>query len=180
MLSRAGYPSLTLAAIAEEVGCTRPALNRRFGDLRGLINAFIAWIAGGMDDAYAQIHAEVASPLATFRAGAMRYSAGDAGRFETSRYLEFFATGWNDPRLRPAMIGLARQWEASTAALLAEAEAAGEIIPGHVERLAHILTAALTGAVVMLPEDCRDGLVGELQRILDNAIAPYLMPSGQS
>ncbi len=178
VLTRTGYPSLTLEAVAREAGCTRPAINRRFGGKQGLVDGFIDWVASRNGRTFELLSEQYQSPIALLRAGLFIYSAGDGTHFDSSHHLEFFGNAWNDPVLRPSMIELARKFERSSADLLSRARAEGEIRPCDTERLARVLIAALSGVVIMQPEAKRGDLHGELLQAFDAIIEPHLEPAG--
>jgi hypothetical protein len=124
------------------------------------------------------LHDQYQSPIALLRAGLFIYSAGDDAHFDSSHHLEFFGNAWNDSMLRPSMIELARKFERSTAVLLSQAKDAGELRSCDTDRLARVLIAALSGIVIMQPEDKRGDLHRELLHAFDTIIEPYLEPSG--
>ncbi len=178
VLTRTGYPSLTLEAVARETGCTRPAINRRFGGKQGLVDGFIDWIANRNGQTFELLSEQYESPIALLRAGLFVYSAGDGTHFDSAHHLEFFGNAWNDPVLRPSMIELVNKFERSSVALLSQALALGELRPCDTARLARVLMAALSGVVIMQPEDKRGALHDELLQAFDTIIEPHLEPAG--
>jgi AcrR family transcriptional regulator len=178
VLTRTGYPNLTLEAVAREAGCTRPAINRRFGGKQGLVDGFIEWIANRNGRMFELLSTRYESPVALLRAGLFIYSAGDDAHFDSSHHLEFFGNAWNESMLRPSMIELARKFERSAAILLSRAMDSGELRPCDTDRLASVLIAALCGVVILQPEDKRGELHGELLQAFDSVIEPYLEPIG--
>ena len=68
LIERTGYDSLTLEAIATEVGCTRQALVRRFGSKQALLLAFLDRLLVVRAADYRIVETDAPSPLAALRA----------------------------------------------------------------------------------------------------------------
>lgn len=68
VLRRDGYPGLTLEAIANEVGCTRQALVRRFGSKRSLVLRYLESMVGRVSSQYEAEMEASDSPLDLLRA----------------------------------------------------------------------------------------------------------------
>ena len=62
VIARVGHDGLTLAAIAEEVGCSAPALVQRFGSKRALVRAYIEWSIDNIQQRWDKVSAPELSP----------------------------------------------------------------------------------------------------------------------
>src|SRR5687767_10768486 len=67
-VARLGYASLTVEAVAAEVGCTGPALIRRFGSKRGLLRAYLERANAVSLARFRRVRQAHASPLEALRA----------------------------------------------------------------------------------------------------------------
>jgi AcrR family transcriptional regulator len=67
VVSEVGPTGLTLAAVADRVGLSAPALTQRFGSKRNLLLAYAGAAAGGVDDLFARVRRSSPSALAALR-----------------------------------------------------------------------------------------------------------------
>ncbi|MCC6703358.1 MAG: helix-turn-helix transcriptional regulator, partial [Thermomicrobiales bacterium] len=103
-----GYARLTLAAVGKELGCSAPALSKRFGSKRGLIEAYLEWSEETIRERFALVRGRFASPL---EALLNRYLLpGD--RPEEFGPFRTWTEAWSDTSLAEATYQLRRVWEA--------------------------------------------------------------------
>ncbi len=178
VLARGGFPGLTLAAVAVELGCTAPALNKRFGSKRDLLFAFLEWSTALARERFRRVRAEHASPLAALRARfAMpveerRDEVADSVHYANLVTLHLAAAA--DPMLRPAIERRRRLFEDEIAGLLADAKAAGELVECDPNRLGWVVLAALTGVAQMTAIGAPGAAIEDrLGDMVDEVVAPY-------
>ena len=166
-----GYNKLTIASVAAQVGCTGPALIRRFGSKHLLLRAYLQWSTVRSHERFLRIRAEHASPLAMLRA---RFSMPESERPEEvgdiaghTPFLAFYVEGRADALFRPYIDEHARQYEVEIAELIDAAIAAGELYPCDSAQLAHALLAAIAGASLMWSPDHPRTLNEETTHVLD-------------
>ncbi|GIG66427.1 TetR/AcrR family transcriptional regulator [Phytomonospora endophytica] len=168
-----GLPKLTLAVVAGEAGVSPATLVQRFGSKRGLLLAFAAQAAGGLDEAFATVRREHASPLEALHAVLGELSAGMRTREEIANHLGALQLDLTDPEFHAHAATHAHRMDELLAGLLADAVAAGELRPGtEVARLARTVQVVHNGTLVMWAitggEDLPARLRGELDDLLDN------------
>ena len=144
-LMQNGYSRLTLEQVAREAGCTSPALVRRFGSKRGLIQAYLEWTIPLIQERFRATRLHRASPLEALRA---RYLLPQ-DRPEEFGLFTRWTEALSDPELAPAVWRIRQIWEGEAAFSLAQARDAGELVQCDVEELARTLVAALAGAAVL-------------------------------
>jgi AcrR family transcriptional regulator len=166
-----GYDKLTIASVASQVGCTGPALIRRFGSKHQLLRAYLHWSTLRSSERFLRIRAEPISPLARLRA---RFTMPESERPEEigetaghTAFLAFYLEGRADPLFRPYIDEHARQYEIEIAGLIDDAVAADELLPCDSAQLAHALLAAIAGASLMWSPDHPRTLNEETTRVLD-------------
>ncbi|MGH2618081.1 MAG: TetR/AcrR family transcriptional regulator, partial [Thermomicrobiales bacterium] len=150
VLTRLGYGGLTLEAVAQEIGCSAPAISKRFGSKQALVHSYLEWTLIAARERFRTARQSHASPLTALWA---RYLAPFEERPEE---LSAFA-GWIDMR-NDAMFGSLLQkrrrlWEREAASMLAAAQKAGELNACDTDELARAVTAALAGATVLWSPD---------------------------
>jgi AcrR family transcriptional regulator len=183
-LARLGYGRLTLAAVADEVGCTRQALLRRFGSKHALVRAYLEWIVAGTSGVYRELRAAHTSPLAALRARFLMpveerpYEVADP--VGHGNILGFFVGARDDPEFRALLAQLMSVYQTEVARLVAEAQQAGEIGDGDPAAIAHVLIAATTGELLLWAADPSGSAVDRIARVFDAVIAPYASPEQPS
>lgn len=181
VISQLGYQGLTLEAVALEAGCSRPALNRRFGDKQGLIQSFIGWIVAQVDVKFEKFEHSLNSPLAALKAGSFAFTTGSMNpnqsdsRFDPSNQLRFFSNAWSDPMLRPLMAEMAQTVELSAVRYLEAAIATGELIPCDTEELAYLLSVSAIGALIHDFDSTHEELAKVHERVFDAILRPYIV-----
>src|SRR3954452_16219965 len=68
VLTQSGYGQLTFDSIAMELGCTGPALSRRFGAKQALVAAYLDWMLNGIHERFEAAKHTDGSPLAALLA----------------------------------------------------------------------------------------------------------------
>jgi AcrR family transcriptional regulator len=170
-----GYNRLTVASVASEVGCTGPALIRRFGSKHQLLRAFLRWSTEKSHERFLRIRAEHDSPLAVLRA---RVLMPESERLEEvgemaghTSLLIFYLEARADALFRPYIDEHARQYEVEIADLLEAAIAVGEIRPCDTAEFAHALLAAIAGASLMWSPDHPRTVNEENARVLEHLLS---------
>lgn len=166
-----GYDKLTVASVAAQVGCTGPALIRRFGSKHQLLRTYLEWSTVRSHERFLRIRREYSSPLAMLRA---RVAMPEHERPEEigdtaghAAFLAFYLEGRADALFRPFIDEHARQYEIEFAELIDAAIAAGELRPCDSAELAHALLAGIAGASLMWSPDHPRPLNDEMTRVLD-------------
>jgi AcrR family transcriptional regulator len=152
VLRRDGYPELTLEAIANEVGCTRQALVRRFGSKRSLVLRYLEAMEGRVSRQY-EAEMEVSdSPIEVLRA---RLSRPWAQRFlpatdprSQANLLAFMLTLSLDPDLAVRFATLNDLAIQGIETLLQGAIARGEVRGIDPKKTAHLLYDVWVGETV--------------------------------
>jgi AcrR family transcriptional regulator len=169
-----GYNRLTVASVAHEVGCTGPALIRRFGSKHQLLRSFLLWSTEKSHERFQRIRAEHGSPLEMLRA---RILMPESERLEEvgemaghTTLLIFYLEARADALFRPYIDEHAMQYEIEIAELLEEAIAAGEIRRCDTAEFAHSLLASIAGASLMWSPDHPRTVNEENARVLDNLL----------
>lgn len=164
VISRVGPARATLAAVGAEVGLTAGALVQRFGSKRELLLALSRGAVAGVHGQVESARRGSASPLA-----ALLDYAGSTARFartpeEFANHLAFFQLDLTDPEFHAAALEFFRVEHAALRALLDDAAAAGELLPGvDTGRLARGVQEAINGARVVWAV-VRDGTMEERTR----------------
>lgn len=177
VIGRDGYGDLTLERVAQEVGCTRQALVRRFGSKREMVLAAFVDSARQLPEDLDQERPIWDSPLEALRARltdtpSSRTAEHVDGRTQAN-LLAFMVTTTN----WPAYSGLfAKRLETEARAiehLLQEAVAQDKLTTTDPTTLAQVLLAAWVGNA--LHASLNDAMVQDipLSQVFDQIIAPY-------
>jgi AcrR family transcriptional regulator len=177
-LTKLGYEGLTLNAVAAEVGCTGPALIRRFGSKRHLIKAYLKWSNELANARFDSIRAEHSSPLAALRA---RFQIPTnerpdeiADAVDYANIVVFYLAVWTDETLRPTLELRQNLFEEQIARLLQEAVDTGELVECDVPRLSRTLLTGLTGAALRSINARDETIEDRLGQAIDDILYPYL------
>src|SRR5680860_480311 len=148
VIARLGQNRLTLAAIAEEVGCSAPALVQRFGSKRALVRSYIEWSIAHNQLRWDQVSAGDHSPLESIKARVQLPRSerpdevSDPEGFPSTVY--FHLVAWEDEALRPLVNDRRRAAEDELRRMLVLAAEAGEINGCDEAELASTMFTALT------------------------------------
>jgi AcrR family transcriptional regulator len=166
-----------VAAVAQMVGCTGPALIHRFGSKHGLLRSYLEWSTDQSRRRFRQIREQYASPFEALR---MRFvlptedrpdeAVDDSGH---TAYMIFFVEGRADSSFRPLIDRHAEEYEREIAQLLDEAQAAGEIRKAESAELAHALLVVVAGVNLMWSPAWERSLTDEIGRVFDTVLLPY-------
>ena len=173
-VAREGYRSLKLAAVANILGCTGPALIHRFGSRQGLLLGYLTWSIERSNHLFEATSAEFDSPLAALSA---RFS--DPGHRHTrddvahSAHMVFFAEGRTDPDFFPHLRPYQEALLAGIERLLTAATDRGELRSVPIAQLAYTLLAAVIGANLMWSPVLEIPLAEKVGEVIDEIIAPY-------
>jgi TetR/AcrR family transcriptional regulator, transcriptional repressor for nem operon len=178
-VSQYGYRGLTVAAVAQIVGCTGPALIHRFGSKHGLLRSYLEWSTAQSHERFKQIREQHSSPIEALR---MRFVLPTEGRPDEAvddaghtAYMIFFVEGRGDSSFRPLIDRHAEDYEQEIARLLDDAQAAGEISQVDSKELAHALLVVIAGVNLMWSPDWERPLTDEIGRVFDTVLLPYRM-----
>lgn len=176
-LARLGYGRLTLEAVADQIGCTRQALVRRFGSKHALVLAYLGWVNEAAAERYRAARRVHPSPLAALRA---RFLLPVAERpYEVAdpvgqgNIVAFFVGSRDDPEFRPLLARLMEIYHAEVTGLLIAAGDAGDLALPDPAALAHTLIAATTGELVLWAANPDGTAVERIARVFDAVVAPY-------
>jgi AcrR family transcriptional regulator len=171
VVSRLG-PNLTLADVAKEAGVSPATLMQRFGSKRGLLLAFAAGGAVGLEREFEGIRATHRSPLASVYAVAECVAAMADTPKALSNSLAFLQVDLVDPEFHQHALAHSRGMQAGIRAMLDEAVAEGELARGDTRRLTRAVQAIIGGSLLQWAID-RDGKVTDrLREDLDALLKP--------
>ena len=80
VVTEAGPTGLTLAAVADRVGLSAPALTQRFGSKRSLLLAHAEAAATRVDDVFNKVRGRSPTALSALRAALLELTAGIGSR----------------------------------------------------------------------------------------------------
>jgi AcrR family transcriptional regulator len=174
VVTEVGPSGLTLAAVAERVGLSAPALTQRFGSKRGLLVAFTKREATGVAELFATEREAHDDVLTAIRATLAALPGQITSREGLAHNLAFLQMDLTDPELRSHTVSQSRALRAEIAALIAEGIQAGQIARGtSTEALAADLYATYCGAMLTWAIDGTGDLTNWLSEHLDRTLAPY-------
>jgi AcrR family transcriptional regulator len=177
LIRRDGYTTLTLEAIAHEVGCTRQALVRRFGSKRELLLASVDATAAKLSSEYDSARESRSSPLAALRDRMMLpptsrpESATDAR--EQANLLAYVVLSSADPEFGTRFAALQRLVEDEIEKLLRAAVAHGELADVDITALAENLYAASIGETVNASTDASIDQPAMRAMVFEQIVGPY-------
>ena len=174
VVADAGPAGLTLAAVAERAGLSAPALAQRFGSKRGLLVAYAAAAARGVDDLFEQVRGRSPDPLSTVRAVLVAFAAPVVTRAALANILAFLYLDLTDPELGALAAEQSRLLRRRLRDLLGEAHAAGHLVDVDLAALADTLYTVYNGSLVTWAIDGRESLARWLTERVDRALAPHI------
>ena len=176
ILQRDGYRALTLEAIANEVGCTRQALVRRFGSKQRLILCFLETMLDRLAKLYEQEKKTTGAPLEILHA---RLTQPWAQRFITTsddraqaNVLTFILSLGHDPALASRIAAMNGTVMTGLESLLNAAIERGELHGLDPSVTTHVLYTVWIGETINW---CVDPTI-DLSARLDRALALILDP----
>src|SRR5579885_3436128 len=137
VVGRMGSADMTLADVGKEAGLSPATLLQRFGSKRGLLIALAASSVDQIDQAFAQIRAELDSPVAALIAAA-----------GLSNERNFVSADFRDADLHRHALDRARRLRECYRKLVVEAMEDGELVESDAESLARAVESVATGALI--------------------------------
>jgi AcrR family transcriptional regulator len=171
VVSRLG-PSLTLADVAMEAGVSPATLVQRFGSKRGLLLAFAAGGAAGLEGELERIRATNRSPLAAVYAVAECIAAMADTPETLSNSLAFLQMDLVDPEFHEHALAHSRGMQAWIKTLLDEAVTEGELPRGDTKRLTRAVQAIIGGSLLQWAIDREGKVADRLREDLDALLKP--------
>jgi AcrR family transcriptional regulator len=169
-----GPSRLTLAAVAERVGLSAPALTQRFGSKRNLLVAYAEAVAGGVEELFERVGRTAPSPIAALRAALIEFTIGIDSRESIANHLAFLYLDLTDSELGAHAARQSRLLRRSIAGLIQEAIDVGEIISADPDELADTIYTVYNGALVGWAIDGKGSLRRWLSTRLDRVLMGYL------
>lgn len=181
VITEVGPSGLTLAAVAERVGVSAPALTQRFGSKHGLLVAFATREATSIADIFAAARATHADPLTALVTTLAGLPSAITTREGLANNLAFLQMDLTDPELRSRSVSQSRALRADVAALVTEAIQAGQLTAAtSPETLAADLYATYCGAMVTWAIDGTGALPDWLGQHLERTVGPHrTTPAGE-
>lgn len=176
IIGRVGPTRFTLAAVAEEVGLSAPALVQRFRSKRRLMLALADAAAHAPDRAIAAVRRELpeASSIAVLRRVLLLMGLAMGGPDELANHCAFLQVDISDREFRERAVASMGALTRGVAQLVDEAAARGEITLRDVGLLSDAIVSTWNGALITWAI-FRDGqLDAWLAARLDAVIAPHL------
>jgi len=168
-----GPAGLTLAAVADRVGLSAPALTQRFGSKRSLLLAHAEAAATGVDDLFTRVRCTSPTALSALRAGLLEFTAGIDSRDALANHLAFLHLDLTDPELGAHAAKQSRLLRRAMTRLLEEATATGEIDDTDPTELADTVYTVYNGALVTWAIDGTGSLARWLSERLDRVLAHH-------
>lgn len=173
-VTEVGPTGLTLAAVAERVGLSAPALTQRFGSKRGLVAAFTSREANAVGDAFAAARAAHSDPLHALVAALATLPSAITTPEGMAHNLAFLELDLTDPTLRSHAVAQSRRLRAEIVALVTEAVQSGQLAAStSPETLAADLYATYCGAMLTWAIDGRGDLSRWLRDHLERTLAGH-------
>ncbi|MBV9820316.1 MAG: helix-turn-helix transcriptional regulator [Solirubrobacterales bacterium] len=173
-ISRVGPARLTLADVAGEAGVAPATLMQRFGTKRGLLLAFAARAAAGVQPAVRQSRAAHASALDALLDDPLGIARGIRSPEELANHLAFPQLELADPEFFEHALAQAEATRRELRRLLEEAVATGDLRPCDTGRLAEALQVTHNGTLATWAVFGRGRLADALRRQTAHVLAPYL------
>jgi AcrR family transcriptional regulator len=153
VLSNLGYTRLTIASLADEVGCTGPALIKRFGSRRDLLSAYLHWANESSRERFNDARRKHTSPIAALRS---RFEQPVSERLDEvadpagfAYLIGFLLSASNEPTLVPVLKQRYEVFHQEISSLIEDAVEAGELRDVDTNRLGRTLLEALIGAALL-------------------------------
>jgi AcrR family transcriptional regulator len=181
VLALEGHSRLTLAAVADRLGCTAPALSKRFGSKRGLLIGFAEWSYRETKERIRLARESNGAALDVLAGFVLRSVSGQAAQWHGPRgvanlfvfHIEFAP----DAEFHAIWLRHTRLYEQTFASWLRDAQTEGELDAGcDVELLARLIHTGLTGAAVRWTAEPETSVEDRYREILTAVIEPYRLP----
>jgi AcrR family transcriptional regulator len=173
LATEGGAAAITLAAVAERLGVTGPAVRARFGSKHGLLTAYAAHQPTVVDEVFDRAvteSTESTGPTDAIVRALVSLAAGVGRRTAMANSLSLLHLDVTDDELRRHAARHARQMRRRVSRLVADAITAGELAPGDPDAIALALTTTYNGALIGWAIDG----TGRLDRWLRSRLADHL------
>ncbi|RJL32704.1 TetR/AcrR family transcriptional regulator [Bailinhaonella thermotolerans] len=173
-LNQVGVGRLTLAVVAREAGLAPATLVQRFGSKRGLLLAFERYATGEARTPFIEARAGHPAPLDALQAALAALASGVRTPEELANSMSVLQLDLTDPEHRELALIHTRATQEEIAGLLADAVAAGDLVPGtDPARLARAVHVAYNGAHILWALSGEGELLEHLRDDVDHVLAPY-------
>jgi AcrR family transcriptional regulator len=178
VLAREGHSRLTLAAVADRLGCTAPALSKRFGSKRGLLLGFAEWSYRAAEERLRRAQDLPGGPLTRLTECVVQSVSEQAAEWHGPRGLAnhfvFHIETATDAELNAIWLRLTQLYERAFAGWLRDARAAGELSSQcDVVLTARVLYAGLTGAAVRWTAEPETSIEARYREVLSAVLDPH-------
>lgn len=173
-----GHSRVTLSAVADRVGCTAPALSKRFGSKRGLLLGFADWACNAIEDRVRRAQDAPGAPLDQLTGFVLRSVDSQAAQWHGPRGLAnlfvFHMETAADPDFEAIWLRRTQLYERAFTAWLNRARAAGELAAGcDAGLLARVLYAGLTGVAVRWTAEPETSIEERYREVLSIVLDPF-------
>ena len=173
VVTEAGPTGLTLAAVADRVRLSAPALTQRFGSKRSLLLAHAEAAATRVDDVFNKVRGRSPTALSALRAALLELTAGIGSRDVIANNLAFLHLDLTDPEFGAHAATQSRLFRRAITQLVDEAISDGEINPASAAELADTLYTVYNGALVTWAIDGTGSLTRWLSKRIDRVLAHH-------
>jgi AcrR family transcriptional regulator len=173
VVTAVGPSGLTLAAVAERVGLSAPALTQRFGSKRSLLRAHAEAATTRVDDVFTRVRGTSPTALSALRAGLLELTAGIETRDAIANHLALLYLDLTDPELGAHAARQSRLFRRAITQLVDEAIRDGEINPTNAAELADTVYVVYNGALVTWAIDGTGSLTRWLSKRIDRVLAHH-------
>ena len=174
VVTEVGPSGLTLAAVAERVGLSAPALTQRFGSKHRLLLAHAEAAATRVDDVFTRVRRTSPTALSALRATLLELTAGIDSRDALANHLALLHLDLTDPQLSAHAAKQSRLFRRAMTQLIDEAIATGEIDDTDPAELADTIYTVYNGALVGWAIDGTGSLARWLSERFDRVLAHHL------
>jgi AcrR family transcriptional regulator len=173
VVTEVGPSGLTLAAVADRVGLSAPALTQRFGSKRGLLLAHAEAAVTAVDDVFNKVRSRSPTALSALRAGLLELTAGISSRDAIANNLALLYLDLTDPDLGAHAAKQSRLFRRAITQLVDEAISDGEINPTNAAELADTLYTVYNGSLVTWAIDGTGSFTRWLSKRIDRVLAHH-------
>lgn len=178
IVSSGGPSAVTLAAVADVVGATAPAVRSRFGSKRGLLVAYAARQPAAVASVFEAASARASSPSSAIVEALVGLAEPVADRGALANHLAMLQLDLADPALAAHATAHARAVRRELAALVDAARARGELGGAQTAAIVDTLVVTYQGALVTWAVEGRGSLRAWLRRRLCQCIRGHQSSSG--
>lgn len=173
VIDEAGPAGLTLAAVADRVGVSAPALTQRFGTKRKMLLAYAAASAGSVTEMF-EAARERTTPLAAMYDALVALASPATSRAGLANSLAFLQLDLTDPDFGERAARHSSEVRDQLHALVRDAERRGELAPTiEAAVLADLVYTTYNGSLITWAIDGTGTLENWLRARLDAALAPH-------